>query len=80
MADNTNKVTIDAAWFAELYAAKKDKDQYAEAVMNIAKERDELKAANEDLKSRVVGDIERAHFVKLENDYIAEEGTDDEGK
>lgn len=48
MADNTNKVTIDAAWFAELYAAKKDKDQYAKAVLNIAKERDNLRKHIED--------------------------------
>ena len=52
MADN-NKVTIDAEWFAELYAAKKDKEQYAEAKINIAKERDELKAKLDDA---------RAHF------------------
>ena len=59
MADNTNKVTIDAAWFAELYAAAKDKSIYSGAVINIAKERDELKAKLAESERRYSQDHER---------------------
>ena len=51
MADNNHKVTIDAAWFAELYRkATEPKTQMVEckgecqSLKALAKERDELKA------------------------------------
>lgn len=77
MADN-NKVTIDAAWFAELWKIANEADEVCKdcvrekcGACKVVKERDELKAANEDLKSRVVSDTERKHFAKIEDEYIA---------
>ena len=74
MADN-NKVTIDAAWFAELYATAKDKCQYSEAVINIAKERDELKtklAYREDELKRTYGELKEVKdsLAKITKDCV----------
>lgn len=73
MADNTNKVTIDAAWFAELYA-KANGERYTvlEAAHNqVVKERDNLiKKLNNDAKDLLALTNERD---ELKRDIAATE-------
>lgn len=80
MSECKEQVTISAAFFAELWMKAEEADDIckscreehtAEEFNALVKERDELRAANEDLKSRVVSYTERKHFAKLEDDYIA---------
>ena len=74
MADNTNKVTIDAAWFIELFRGSKEKNQTLEAAYNqVRMERDKLfKELNIDAKKIAELANERDELkAKLDGDATA---------
>lgn len=71
MADNTNKVTIDADFFAQLYAEANSRAEAVLTINEIAKERDELKAKLESreksLSQATLGEFNR---LREENETL----------